>query len=69
MALILDRNANTLAHDYATPPYRLTAVYIAYATGHTGATLKVGATQVQSKDLVSSIMSKVFMGFLVGLMS
>ncbi len=51
MALLLDRNANTLAHDYATPPYRLTAVYIVYATGPTGTTLKVGATQVQSKDL------------------
>lgn len=51
MALLIDRNANTLAHDYATPPYRLTAVYIAYATGPIGTTLKVGATQVQSKDL------------------
>lgn len=51
MALLLDRNANTHAHDYATPPYRLTAVYIAYATGPMGTTLKVGATQVQSKDL------------------
>lgn len=51
MALLIDRNANTFAHDYATPPYRLTAVYIAYATGPTGTTLKVGATHVQSKNL------------------
>lgn len=51
MALLIDRNANTHAHDYATPPYRLTAVYIAYATGPTGTTLKVGATHVQSKNL------------------
>lgn len=29
----------------------MTAVYIAYATGPIGTTLKVGATQVQSKDL------------------
>lgn len=51
MALLLDKNANTHAHDYATPPYGLTGVYIAYSTSPTGATLKVGATQVQSKDL------------------
>jgi hypothetical protein len=51
MTRLLDRNANMLAHDYATPPYHLSAVYVAYATGPQGTRMKVGATERQSKDL------------------
>jgi hypothetical protein len=51
MARLFDKNANTLAHDYATPPYRLSAVYIAYSPSPCGTLLKVGATEVQSKDI------------------
>jgi hypothetical protein len=51
MARLIDRNANALAHDFATPPYRLSAVYIAYSPGSGGTLLKVGATEVQSRDI------------------
>ncbi|CAN7486829.1 hypothetical protein [Rhizobacter sp. LjRoot28] len=51
MALLHDKNANMNAHDYASPPFRLSAVYIAYATSATGSQLKVGASMVQSKDV------------------
>jgi len=51
MARLMDKNANVQAHDYASPPYRLSAVYIAYSTGPGGTHLKVGAAELQAKDI------------------
>jgi len=52
VAHLIDRNANPLAHDYAAPPYRLGAIYIVYSPGSDTTLLKVGAVEIQSKDVV-----------------
>lgn len=51
MARLMDRNANVHAHDYASPPYCMSAVYVVYSHGPAGVRLKVGTSETQSKDL------------------
>ncbi|MFT3953808.1 MAG: hypothetical protein QM722_05250 [Piscinibacter sp.] len=56
MALLIDGNANPRAHDYASPPFKLTALYIVYTVGQNATHLKVGAIVKQSKDLAELLL-------------
>jgi hypothetical protein len=51
MAMLIDKNANLGAHDYGIPPFRLGGIYLAYWTDAQGSFLKVGAVNVQSRDM------------------
>lgn len=57
MSRLWDRNANIMAHDYAAPPYNMSAVYVVNWTSPTGTHVKVGVGERQSKDVTEILLN------------